>query len=518
MAAALPQETIDLRDVVLPLIGLSNVGAFANRQTSQFIALHQITSVENFTRLEPHQAKDLVKASNARHPAQSMGILAQNNLTGLIWYCKDMGRRGLPLDPYAITEDDLVDGHLAYEAYVQNRDKGDNIKSLEKWSDKCDFDDWDRKVTETLSLVYGRKYCPLAYVIRPDKPPGWDPVVDASTDYERLMYQLPLNGVAYNRDNETVFSFIQLAVLQTPAETWIFDAVAGRDGRGAMRALRNHYEGEAELDVRATKAQQTLDTITYTSERNMPFEQMITTLNKSYNVLKKQGQEFTDKSKVEQLAKRIKNPGKDIQITVAVETMLTQHRNNYTAATQYITSRMAQINSANINVPGQNQRRINEVGAGLDTDRNEYNSVDITDPWREFTKDEWWRQLGKKGRMLVEAKRTKMAASRGNNHRGGRGGRGYGRGGRGGRYGGRGVRGGRGGNYSNNPTNNQNNNNRNVNEANSNDRVNDQANGNNANGGSSSTQQSVSTMSLSQASTNGDRGGQNGNRFGGNRA
>jgi hypothetical protein len=61
---------------------------------------------------------------------------------------------------------------LAYEAYVQNKEKGDNIKSLEKWSEKTDFDDWDRKVTETLSLIYGRQYCPIAYVIRPDKPQG----------------------------------------------------------------------------------------------------------------------------------------------------------------------------------------------------------------------------------------------------------------------------------------------------------------------------------------------------------
>ena len=80
--------------------------------------------------------------------------------------------------------DDLYRGHLAYEAYVQNRDKGDNIKSLEKWSDKVEFDDWDRKVTETLSLIYGRNYRPIAYVNRPDRPPGWDPAVDSTTDYE----------------------------------------------------------------------------------------------------------------------------------------------------------------------------------------------------------------------------------------------------------------------------------------------------------------------------------------------
>ena len=76
-----------------------------------------------------HQAwtspgKGFGKALNTRHPAQSMGILVQNNLTGLIWHCKDVNRQGLPLDPNDLVEDNLIDGHLAYEAYVQNQDKG----------------------------------------------------------------------------------------------------------------------------------------------------------------------------------------------------------------------------------------------------------------------------------------------------------------------------------------------------------------------------------------------------------
>ncbi len=52
------------------------------------------------------------------------------------------------------------------------------------------------------------------------------------------------------------------------------------------------------------------DTLVYTNEKQMTFESMITKLNKAYNALKPQGQEFTEKSKVEQLAKQIKNPSK----------------------------------------------------------------------------------------------------------------------------------------------------------------------------------------------------------------
>ena len=179
---------------------------------------------------------------------------------------------GACLDPITIVVDDLLDGNLAYVAYTTNREKGENIKSLEKWTTNHDFDEWDRKVTETLSLIYGRNYSPIAYVIRPDKPAGWDPNVDATTEYEKLMYQLPLAGQAFEQDNERAFSLIRLAVVQTPAETWIFDAAAARNGRAAMHALRLHYEGKAELDIRATKAKQELDTLTYTNECSMSFK------------------------------------------------------------------------------------------------------------------------------------------------------------------------------------------------------------------------------------------------------
>ncbi len=138
----------------------------------------------------------------------------------------------------------------------------------------------------------------------------------------------------------------------------------------------------------------------------MTFKSMITKLNKAYNALKRQGQEFMEKSKVEQLAKQIKNPSRDAQIKnpsrdaqiknlsrdaqiknpsrdaqiknpsrdaqiknpsrdthiknpsrdaqimVAVETMREAYKANYTAVTQYITAQMAQINSASINAPG----------------------------------------------------------------------------------------------------------------------------------------------------------------------
>ena len=191
---------LEFRDVVLPLCGLLNMGAMANRQTTLFIAHHGLITLDDMNLLQPDQGKELVKQFSQRHPNSSMGILVQNNLTGLIWYVKDKTCRGLPADPHAINIFDLMDCLMAYEAYKANRDKGENIKSLERWTTNHDFDEWDRKVTETLSLIFGRNFAPIAYIIRPDKPAGWDPAVDATTEYEKLMYQLPLARVAFEHN------------------------------------------------------------------------------------------------------------------------------------------------------------------------------------------------------------------------------------------------------------------------------------------------------------------------------
>ena len=167
---------------------------------------------------------------------------------------------------------------------------------------------------------------------------------------------------------------------------------------------------------------------------------------------------------------------------------------------------MAQINSASVNAPGANARRISEVNSG-DMARTEWNGVDIRDPWRKFTDDEWFTKLGGRGQELVRAKRRNNSGRGHGGH--GRGGRG--RGGRGRGYQGRGRawnnNGGRGEQSQNNDRNE-----RSVNETSTGDRT--TAPEGNTGGNVPST---VTTSSNSQASTSGNKGGQNGNRFGTNR-
>jgi hypothetical protein len=72
---------------------------------------------------------------------------------------------------------------------------------------------------------------------------------------------------------------------------------------------------------------------------------------------------------------------------MVLETMQEAHKADYTATTQYITAQMAQINNASVNAPGATTRRISEVSTA-DMAQNEWNGVNIRDPWRKFTDDE----------------------------------------------------------------------------------------------------------------------------------
>ncbi len=169
---------------------------------------------------------------------------------------------------------------------------------------------------------------------------------------------------------------------------------------------------------------------------------------------------------------------------------------------------MAQINSASVNAPGATTRRISEVSAA-DMAQNEWNGVDIRDPWRKFTDDEWFTKLGDCGQELDRAKRRHNLGRSHGGH--GYGGRGRGRGGHGRGHGGRGHglgwnnNGGHGGQSQNNGWS--------VNKTSTGDRVMAPAQGTEG-----SIPSMVSTASQSQASTQvgNDRGGQNGNQFGSN--
>ena len=519
-----------LHDHILPMVGFSNDGANPNqRQTNRFTTLAQLPNLALYQYLEFEQVKVLIKRFQTRYPNENLGILVNNNLTGLVWYVRDLARRGQMVLPDEVVPDDIFDGYNAYKAYVANKEKGENISKLPKYDDKGEFDEWFERVTDVLNMIYGSYMCPLAYVIRLDQPAGWDPEVDARNDNERLVYQLALNGPEYNNDNQEVFKLLKNAVNGTEAQSYIEDFVVAQDGRGAMMELRRRFEGPNANETRCAKALSQLESLVYKNERETPFEALVNKLNKSYVTLRKYGgQDFTDIMKVDALAKRfINSSSQNLTLKIALEQMKAMYRANYREAVAYMSSKIGEINAANRSITG-NPRRVsqatNESTVSV-RDRNgnlftSFNDVNLRSPTRHFTDDEM-TALGFRGRAILEELRRIENNRNGHSHGGrgrgggfGRGGGGYGRGGRGRRFGrGRGRGRGYGGRYGgrghndngNNNGGNNDNNNRQVNAA---DRNNAPA----PDAAASAPSQNQNGNNNNQASTN-NRGNQNGTGY-----
>jgi hypothetical protein len=242
------------------------------------------------------------------------------------------------------------------------------------------------------------------------------------------------------------------ATLGTQGWTHVNEYKNQLDGRGAMIALRSHYDGDAENNKKLTKYQGIINNIEYHDERRATWENQINTLLKAYQWMEtRASQTWTDDLKVLKLASMIKVPNNNA-LALYVEIMKNTYRSHFDGALTYITTR---INELNASKPSAGTRHISATQR-----KTRWNGVDISNPNRDFQPNEWNR-LKQDGQELVYQYRRDINQQRNQNNRNGRGGRGGGRNGpgRGGRssnrnhggygYGGRGnsrnQNGGRGG-------------------------------------------------------------------------
>jgi hypothetical protein len=136
-------------------------------------------------------------------------------------------------------------------------------------------------------------------------------------------------------------------------------------------------------------------------------------------------QTWTDDLKVLKLASMIKVPNNNA-LTLYVEMMKNTYRSNFDGALTYITTR---INELNASKPSAGTRHISATQR-----KTRYNGIDISNPNRDFTMNEW-NKLKQDGQELVNQYCRDITEQRNQYNRTGRGGRGGGRNGpgRGGR-------------------------------------------------------------------------------------
>jgi hypothetical protein len=186
------------------------------------------------------------------------------------------------------------------------------------------------------------------------------------------------------------------------SESWIRNIARYQDGRCDIIALRRHYAGEGNSTRRISDAKRIQSTLHYKSERALPFNKFLDSLQKMFTIFEEENEPLSERAKVDELLTKVQHTA--LAAAVAqLRFQLNTEGVTFTVAANHLNSAVSQTQDYQV------ARKISS------TNTNE-------------------RQQGGRG-------------GRGNgrfNNRGGRGGGGRGRGGRGGR-GSSGEKGGKGG-------------------------------------------------------------------------
>lgn len=298
---------------------------------------------------------------------------------------------------------------------------------------------------------------PLRYIVRDDDEPE-----EFETEVQRRMYQLPVTGESYEGDNSTVYHKLKEFLYDTAGWAWIESFDTAEDGRGAFQAWCNHYNGEGELSKRTKLAKQMLDTLHYKNEVAFTFETYSSKLQRCFQVLARDpDQAYSSRQEVEKLVEGINTDNGRLQGALAV--IENQYARDFSGACAYFSQQVASVyGTAQLeHRRGKKKRGIYAVnnrtgrggrgrgrfggrggrdggrggrggrfgGRGQNHSRTMFNNVDVSDPTRSFTPQEW-EQLQRDGHIYIVQQRDRLAGRGGGRlpGRGRDGGRGNGRG------------------------------------------------------------------------------------------
>jgi hypothetical protein len=438
-------DPIEELNAVLMTCGINDTGMCAN-----IIARESFTQLEDLRVLETDtDVMEMAKRMASRTQAEGrilLGTVIIKCLQMLVWWVRDHQIRGLALVAatfnIAIMNEAAEMKNLRRELSV----KEPSISDLGKF-DPNDFDAHEDAFINLLAQSYGVLREPLRYVIRPDTAPA-----TFMTTEERRMYQFPHTGSSFELDNQAVFRKLKAFLIDSPGWAWIEPHDASENGRATYMAWTAHYNGEGELSKRTSIAKSRLDGLHYRNERSMSFEKCTELMTKCFNTLHKDiDQHYSERQKVERLLKAIRC--QDAELLAAKVVIDQQYPRDFIGTCGYFLQQVARIHGpAQLEYrqlrhkkrgiyaidsragrggrargrfgqqSGRGGRNYQGRGGRTHNRGHTINGIDVTDPNRNFTAQEWEALGPNNGRTIVMQMRERA------NGRGSRDGRGRGRG------------------------------------------------------------------------------------------
>ena len=441
-------------------------------QADAFASQHSFQNLNDVMFFRPEMAKEMIKTYNiGRRLNQKMGAMHEIKLEAFIYWARELESRQQPVVAADWTAAQVATSISETQAVKDRSANGDVLPEVGMIEVDTEFYEWSDKFLNLLDSIKsgGIGSSSILYIVRPDKPAGWDPVADATSDKERIMYQVMLTGSVFDTDNKRVWDELKKRTITSNAFEWIKTFEATSNGRGAWRALMTILEGQEAQNKRLQMAVRITSVgdggLTYNNEYMMSFVAYASKLLKYYNVIERLRNDVATETKVQRLLDGIKISN-NTDVRFAVNHASDNFMNDWNAAVSYVSSKMSKVFPEKDKKKFHSARRASEMasgrgrggrgrgrnGRGRDGGRGNggrkglyhhpngksfYNGVDVTDCTRSFSASEKM----KLDRDAWNYIRNRMPGGRfyeGPDPRGR--GRGRGRGGRGGR--GNGGRGG----------------------------------------------------------------------------
>lgn len=447
MAAAVPAavDPLDELRTVLEQCGITTAAARDNLITNEgFTSIESMSCMTN-----DNDVNEMAKRSMARTAAEgrvNVGTVAIKRIQGLVFWIKDRRLRGLPITAAAFTQEEMESAMMnkVYRKELAEATEP-SVNDLGKFNPD-DFEIHEDAFVNLLASSFGVSGEPLRYVVRDEEAPD-----EFESEEQRRIYQIPLEGNAYNLDNASVFRKLKAFLVETPGYTWIESFNTSEDGRAAFLAWTGHYNGRGELSKRTAIAKARLNSLFYKTEQSMSFEHFSGRLKRIFQVLDKDEDErVSPRQQIEYLLKGIKTT--DAELIGAKSIISSMYTRDFDGACAYFSREVSRLHGAAqleatrnrskkrgiyaFDVGGRGRGRFGgryggrggrfgrgggRSGRGGNQNQNSpiINGVNISDPNRNFSPDEWHR-LGPEGRTQVLSARDRSYINRYGNQ-GGRG-------------------------------------------------------------------------------------------------
>jgi hypothetical protein len=273
-----------------------------------------------------------------------------------------------------------------------------------KLTSEKEWEKWETRLINQLSILQGILEVPLVYVIREDTTT--EVARDYETFTEHCIAKCPLDGPFFEADARTVHQLIESYTTGENSEVWLKRIRRHQNGRMDMQALRSHFRGEGNQSRRITDAETMRDTLLYRGESSLPFATFLSKVQKMFNLFDQIGEPYSESAKLRFLFDKVQSPELKHPLE-AVRTVVSMNPDAFTFTSA--------ANHLSALVKPRSKRELAFVSSDDATNNDKDEIMKNGKIHTGYYSN--WHQLSRKNRELVMAERQKPGkGNKNNNH------------------------------------------------------------------------------------------------------